>query len=1516
VAGVGDRKRPTRPAALDAFEDRFLRHSKPTGAHRTAFLAHAPALAAAVATGAVTLGAATRAVVRHGAAAGFDSADRRRRWRLALDEAVAARAEAEAQAARALMHVAEETETPAPRFVRPAYVDHAGSIWWAKGDNPTLLLDRRIRITDQLVDEQSGDVVEYRLVDDDDPEVERFTSVEDFRKLAFLDTLGATVEAPASSTLRGHAANAIVRRSNVGGPPPRQVVYRRTGLARLDDGRDVFLHAGGALGAGGPVEGVRVRLGENLDRYELPAPLAGEELQSAFDAHVACLDLAPDSMTVAMLGADWRAPLGHMPSTIYIAGLTETGKSRLAALVQAHYGPTFSAKHLPGGFRSTLNRLEHDRHFAADVPFVIDDHYLRGSENAQANAQAALGQIVHSQYNADARGRLDREAKTRASYPATGTQIVSAEVLAEGSSDLNRTLIVRSEPRPWDRDAWDAAEEAAAAGLLAGLTATYIADHLDDVDGWRAAFSAETRRMDRVLAEALDTTGNRVATGVAELAAAWGLFGSWARSRGLIGAEDWEALWGRIFGALAELARAQAELHRHADAVEQLLADLRSLFASHAMYLSDRNGDEPPEALDLGWEVRRRRDNCVDCQSGGGGHPSNEHGREWAGFVEDGFVYLEAGLVHRQASIFARATGRVVPYARVLHEQLNNRGLLATTDLGKARSRYTVSKRFGEGRNDFLCLSWPTLWGDLSEAPEPAEPAEPAAEKPRSDRVVAGSAAGSAAGSGPGAGSGGSDQRSQRPHDESAGQSGCEPGVAPLAPLAPVPDDVRVRERSGASHVVEAPGPEGGANGQMAVEHNGRNTGAETSGTPSDQHFYGSDPEPALSGTGDGTPLGQGRNDTSPGEDLTADLTGLVGSPEARAKLGRRASPGQRCPESVGAGDPEFGSLVTHTVRPHPPVRPLPAQARPGLCAGCGRLSYFEDRSGRYWCSSVGCRTEAAPPAPPAPPAAALPVPPAPPAEAAEAAPPAPPAEAAPPAPPAPPAEAAEAAPPAPPAPPAEAAPPAPPAEAAPPAPPAPPAEAAEAAPPAPPAEAAPPAPPAPPEPAPKEADTAPEAASGGTAAPTPVCGAPGPPAGRSAPAGEQWGRTTAVLGAGGVAVNLAGTVVDLGAATDVDALANAARSRGLRQLRLTTEARAHFGVATDDDLAGWLDASADLHLNDAGSWATVAVSGGLVGLGLTWADAGLPDDAETLRAVLGRVAELLRVTWRSGPERTAHWLLFNTNPDLEPRQGPEAYTVAPLLAGWSRPPLPATERGGLVHVYDRNAHHLAVLESLAVGVGPCVVLDAGARFDRKLAGRWRIRLTDDTDHRHDLDPWPFPPSGAWWSTEAVDLATERGIAFEVEAAEVWPRRSRPFAKLAKRCRQALADLGDDPTDDATRRLVKATYAGLNGFLRAGYAGGDDPLRRPEWGFAIADAASANLHRVLTKAAAAERHPLALAIDAVSFASSEPDATTAVPPGLRLGTTPGTWKVAATMSVADWERRFRRQRQGAGGEQA
>ena len=199
----------------------------------------------------------------------------------------------------------------------------------------------------------------------------------------------------------------------------RRQVFTHTGW-REYDGRWIFLHGGGAIGADGPVPGVAVKLSPGLERFKLPLP-TGPELLNAIRADLKLLEIAPAEITYPLFSQIYRTALGRSNSSVHITGPTGAGKTELAALAQQHFGAEMDARHLPCSWNSTPNAIERIAFEAKDCLLVVDDFVPRGGSADIQRMHGEADRLLRAQGNQAGRMRMRPDSTLQDYRPSRAT---------------------------------------------------------------------------------------------------------------------------------------------------------------------------------------------------------------------------------------------------------------------------------------------------------------------------------------------------------------------------------------------------------------------------------------------------------------------------------------------------------------------------------------------------------------------------------------------------------------------------------------------------------------------------------------------------------------------------------------------------------------------------------------------------------------------------------------------------------------------------------------------------------------------------------------------------------------------------------------------------------------------------------------------------------------------------------------------------------------------------------------
>lgn len=316
---------------------------------------------------------------------------------------------------------------------------------------------------------------------------------------------GAAASVAPGRSLGPHLGNAIQAHSR---GFKRRTVYAHSGWRKIGNSWR-YLHGGGGIGTGGPVE---VDLGENLGNYRLPEP-GGQE---AAAASLRFLDVAPWEVTAPLLACTYLAPFADLLKadfSLWLYGPTGSMKSTLAALALGHFG-TFDRLTLPGSWFSTVNSLEKLSFVLKDSLIVIDDFAPASSAGDAQRMAGTAGRIIYQAGNRSSRGRLAPDLSARPNYYPRGLIVSTGEVLLPGQrqSATARYLGIELDPKKTPIDQARLTEAQGEAHLYAGAMAAYLADlatRLDEVQeeirgswgDYRAAFqSGGHARLPEILA--------------------------------------------------------------------------------------------------------------------------------------------------------------------------------------------------------------------------------------------------------------------------------------------------------------------------------------------------------------------------------------------------------------------------------------------------------------------------------------------------------------------------------------------------------------------------------------------------------------------------------------------------------------------------------------------------------------------------------------------------------------------------------------------------------------------------------------------------------------------------------------------------------------------------------------------------------------------------------------------------------------------------------------------------------
>jgi Domain of unknown function (DUF3854) len=512
------------------------------------------------------------------------------------------------------------------------------------------------------------------------------------------EQLGAGAVVYPGFGIRDHARAAIQLLS---GTPVERRVFTHIGWRTLE-GKEVYLHGAGAIGSGGPVAGIEVRLDAPLDRYILPAAVATEETCTSVAASLRLLAAATDTVSFALLGAIYRAPLGEPDFSLHLAGPTGVFKTELAALAQAHYGAAFDARALPGSWSSTPNLNEGLAFLAKDAVLVVDDFAPGGARMDVGRLHRDADRLLRAQGNRAGRGRMRADASLQPPRPPRGLILSTGEDVPRGMSLGARMVVVEVGPTDVSAAELTRCQADAAAGHYAVAMAGYVQ--------WLAAWGAAGRARLRapVGIELGAIAHRRIARNLQALAAGVAAFLAFAEEVGAVSAAERASLAARCLAAFRTMTRAQTVQQEAADPVLRFLELLGSAIATGRAHVAGADGQTPPEPAGWGW----RRDEGI---AGGGGAWRPQGSR--VGWLESDDLYLEPSGAYQAAQSVGDAIGEGIGLRdRTLRKRLHEAGWLRSSEA--ERSRLTARRVLAGSRRSVLHLAASALH-------EPAQPAQP-----------------------------------------------------------------------------------------------------------------------------------------------------------------------------------------------------------------------------------------------------------------------------------------------------------------------------------------------------------------------------------------------------------------------------------------------------------------------------------------------------------------------------------------------------------------------------------------------------------------------------------------------------------------------------------------------------------------------------------------------------------------------------------------------------------------------
>lgn len=468
----------------------------------------------------------------------------------------------------------------------------------------------------------------------------------------------------------------------ISGTIPQQRVFTHTGWQEYE-GKQIFLHAGGAIGPNGSVPEVEVDLPDSLRNFRLPQ-LGPNELRSAIEGVVRLRDALPPRIVYPMLAAAFRAPLGSSGFSLGVFGHTGYGKTVCSALFQQFFGPEMDSEHLAAGWVSTPNALEAIAFSAKDVLLVIDDFVPQGSVTDIQQQHGGADRLLRGQANHTGRSRMNPDSSLQQQMAPRGLIITTGEEVPSGQSLQARMVIIQFGKDDMNWNAVSGCQADARRGLFAQVMAGYIRYLAEDPERMvklRGRLSEVRKRFESA------STHKRIVNNLADLFVGLEGFFDFAQQIDAIEPADAARLRSEAFGAFTSLAEVQQQQQDIAEPTTRFIAFLAAAISSGRAHVAARNGDPPDDPQLWGWR----------------GEQPQPQGRR-VGWLDKDDLYLNPEAAHAEVHLLARDSGTTFPISdTMLRRQLNARGWLVSTD--SKRQVVSVRKTVDGKRMEVLHLS-------------------------------------------------------------------------------------------------------------------------------------------------------------------------------------------------------------------------------------------------------------------------------------------------------------------------------------------------------------------------------------------------------------------------------------------------------------------------------------------------------------------------------------------------------------------------------------------------------------------------------------------------------------------------------------------------------------------------------------------------------------------------------------------------------------------------------------------
>ncbi len=461
-------------------------------------------------------------------------------------------------------------------------------------------------------------------------------------------------------------------------------VYAHIGWRTI--GKDwVYLTNGCSIGSEGQKNEIEVQMGDTrLKHYSLPDVPKSNLLKSLIPSLFDFLAIGPKNITVPLLSAIFRAPLGEaspIDFSIFLVGPSGCYKSELTAIAQSFWGSVFNGKCLPGNWSSTANTLEAQAFSIKDGIFTIDDFAPSGTQTDIARLHRDADRIFRSQGNQAGRGRMRADGSIRPEKYPRGLIISSGEDVPKGHSVRARCLILENSKGDIDLEKLSLCQKQAEDGIFSSIMAAFVrwlASQMDELKKEMPKKKIELRKK----AREAHCSHARTPDLMASLMLGWLTFLDFIEAEASTDPADRLELEKEGWEYCKQAAMAQGGHQASEDPALRFLELLESAFVNGRAHLVTlKEEGQPMNPTNWGWQSNSL-----------GGSSFFEPRGEKVGWVDEkGDLFFDPDAVFAVVQKLARDQGSQIPVTQqTLWKRLDEKGRIKTKEQGRNTIRKLI----------------------------------------------------------------------------------------------------------------------------------------------------------------------------------------------------------------------------------------------------------------------------------------------------------------------------------------------------------------------------------------------------------------------------------------------------------------------------------------------------------------------------------------------------------------------------------------------------------------------------------------------------------------------------------------------------------------------------------------------------------------------------------------------------------------------------------------------------------